>query len=183
MYRIHQESPQGGDHAHGELVAAIARFLKPTFYVELGCNSGDTFEKVEPYCSRAVAVDIKEDRFDHLQARGLGDHFVCKDSLDYIATLDDETVELCFIDSSHQEEMTFREFSAIAPKMTKNGIILMHDSYPPNQDYEQSDKCGGVSRAVERIRKNNAMFEFVTMPCQFGLTIARKSYGKQVLWR
>lgn len=183
MYSTFETHVSGTDKAHGALVAAIAAFLKPNLYVELGCFQGATFEMVEPYCGRAIAVDHVEDYRAFLDMRGLGHCFVCSDTLDFIAHLENESVDLCFLDSSHEEEATVREFHALVPKITKNGVVTFHDSYPPNQEYTQPGKCGGVWHAIERIQKENAFFEFVTLPSQFGVTIARKNFGKQLLWR
>lgn len=183
MYSTTECPMQGSDVAHGNFVAAIAQFLRPNFYVEIGCFQGSTFEKVEPYCGKAVAVDIKQESYDHLALRGYGENFVCMSSLEYIATLQDESVDLCFIDSSHEEEMTVKEFHAITPKLVRNGMLLFHDSYPPNHDFERPDRCGGVARAIERIRREPGNFEFCTFPSQYGITVARKSFGRQVLWR
>jgi Predicted O-methyltransferase len=182
MYRDFQCQPQGSDNAHGRLVAAIAAALQPSLYVELGCFRGDTFEMVEPYCAKAVAVD-HADYSMFFEPRGLASNFVHMDTLAYLATLEDSSVELCFLDSSHKEEATIHEFEALTPKMVKNGVVLFHDSYPPNEEYTQDGKCGGVWRAIEHLRKTSAYFEFATLPFQYGLTIARKSFGKQLLWK
>jgi hypothetical protein len=183
MYRETQSEPDDEEWSHGKFVASIAQFLRPKLYIELGCRLGETFAQVEPYCENAVAIDCVNHE-EWLRAKGLQECFVQSDTIEYMNAQEDESVDLCFLDSSHEEEATVLEFDAIAPKMRKNGVVLFHDTYPPNEQCTASDRCGGVWRAIERIKaKHSCSFEFATFPAQYGITVARKNLGRQLLWR
>lgn len=183
MYGTAQSEPHGSGLSHSIFVASIAQFLKPSIYVELGVADGQTFKMVHGIAEKSYAVDISQKTYDFLAADGLADCFHCEDSIVFLSKQPEESISLCFLDSSHEEESTIKEFQALSPKMEKNGVVLFHDSYPPNELHTGAGACGGVWKAIERLKRDaNGYFEFATFPSQFGITVARKNFGRQLLW-
>lgn len=182
MYGTTQSAADTRDPVHSNLVAAIAAFLRPSLYVELGASYAETFSKVVPYCDRAVAVDMKDYR-DHYDSLGLAEMFACADTVAYLGHLDHDTVDMAFLDSSHAYEKTMEEWAALEPRVRPNGVVCFHDSYPPNIEHQEEGQCGKVFKAIEYIKSRYSQtWEFCTLPAQFGVTIARKNLGKQVLY-
>lgn len=179
MYGAREEAPDFGNHS--ALVAAIARFLAPQLYVELGIEHATTLIAVLPYCVRAIAVDIYD---RSAECAGFPTAtFIQADSRDFLPTLNDDAIDLCFLDSSHEFAATVQEFAWLDRKVRPNGVVLFHDAYPPNSEFAQPGNCGRVCEAVAKLKVDYASrWEFVTLPAQFGLTIARKNLGKQLLW-
>ena len=164
---------------HGPLVAAIAMFLRPILYVELGAAQGETFRIVAPHAARAVAVDLSASNERHFA--GLGE-FWCGDTRDFLKAQPDDSIDLAFLDSSHEFMQTCDECELLNVKVRRNGIILLHDAYPPNEEQLSSDRCGDVHLAIDFL-KTNLGWEVTTLPAQYGLAICRKNMGRQLLWK
>jgi len=181
MYRADATEPESGI-IHEPLVAAIAAFLRPQLYVELGANGASTFRMVVPFAERGIAVDIEA--YEHFFEGIPNGRFVRQDSVEFLRGLDDDCVDLCFIDSSHEYGTTIAEFEQLVRVVRPNGVVLFHDSHPPNEAYISVGACGGVCDAIQTLKQRFVTtFEFATLPAQFGLTIARKNLGRQLLWR
>jgi predicted O-methyltransferase YrrM len=68
-------------------------------------------------------------------------------SLDVVNRYDNESIDFCFIDGSHEYEYVKADILAYLPKIKKGGIIAGHDYN--NEDW------GGVVRAVDEIFGDN----------------------------
>ena len=181
MYRLQPITPELST-LHEPLVAAIAAFLRPELYVELGANGGSTFRAAIPFVGRGIAVDIEP--YEHLFEGIPNGQFVRGDTLAFLRGLDAECIDLCFLDSSHDMDATIAEFEELVRTMRANGVVLFHDSYPANEAYTSPGACGRVCDAIPLLKSRfAAIFEFATLPAQHGLTIARKNLGRQLLWR
>lgn len=177
MYGTTQEQPRGGDH--GDLVAAVAAFLKPDRYLELGCLVGSTLRKVAPFCRLAIGVDRAADR----AAEG---NLVIEraDTVEFMETLPADSVELVFLDSSHEYAHSLRELVQIERILVENGVLLMHDTYPPSSSQERPGYCGDVWRLAAELDSRPG-WQAMTLPAQYGLTLARKlpAGWKQLAWK
>lgn len=179
MYGVEQALPEGTSHP--ALVAAIAAFLRPELYIELGANLGATFGLVAPHAKRAVAVDIEP--YERLCEGIENGTFVRSDTVEFLKAFNADTVDLVFLDSSHRYEATLAEFAELARVVRPNGVVVFHDSYPPSAGYATEGYCGRVCDAISLLKTRYADWEFATLPAQFGLTIARKNMGRQLLWQ
>jgi SAM-dependent methyltransferase len=177
VYGRTQCDPVGGNH--GDLIAALAAFLRPQVYVELGVLNGATFDLVAPYCDRAIGVD----RTIPFERQGDA-RFVQMDTVEWMKLQDRESVEFVFLDSSHEYMATLNELIEIERLLMPNGILAMHDTYPPNEAQERQGYCGDVWRAVRDL--NPTVWEKMTLPAQYGVTLARKlpsNITRQLAWK
>jgi predicted O-methyltransferase YrrM len=177
VYGPTQSDPVGGDH--GDLIAALAAFLRPQVYVELGTCNGATFDRVAPHCGAAFGVDL------NVPSERQGDpRFVQMDTVEYLKTLRAESVDFIFLDSSHEYDATLRELQEIERVLVPNGVLAMHDTYPPNAEQERQGYCGDVWRAADE-ELNPVIFERMTLPAQYGVTLARKlpTNGRHLAWK
>jgi len=183
MYGLEPSETRGGDH--GDVVAAIARFLQPNVYVELGFHRGETFRKVEQFCRHSIGVDHESIQCDSgaIESDGRKRTLLRIDTIDYLRLANDSWVDLIFLDSSHEYEATMRELVEIERVLVPNGTLLMHDTYPPNPDQAIPGRCGDVWR-VAAVMRHMPQWECSTLAAQYGLTIARKlpPGGGQVAW-
>jgi predicted O-methyltransferase YrrM len=178
MYGPTQSNPVGGDH--GDLIAALAAFLRPSVYVELGTCNGSTFDRVAPHCGVAFGVDL------NVPSERQGDpRFVQMDSVEYLKTLRAESVEFIFLDSSHEYEATLKELVEIERVLVPNGVLAMHDTYPPNEEQERQGYCGDVWRAAADLCIRRPGWQSMTLPAQYGITLARwrTKNGNQLAWK
>lgn len=165
---------------HGPLVAAIAAFLRPAVYVELGVAAGDTFKLVASHCGEAWGVDLSPD--SAAPVTSAGGHFYLGKAREFLLSREDASIDFAFLDSSHDFADTIDECIFLNAKVRKNGVILLHDAYPPNVEQQERGRCGDVWKAIPII-KANLEWEVTTLPAQYGLAICRKNCGRQLLWK
>jgi predicted O-methyltransferase YrrM len=131
---------------------------------------------VAPHCVESIAVDIED-----VAANLAGVprcRFIRGDSVDVLRTIDPESCDLVFLDSSHQYQKTLDEVVGINRILAPNGVVCLHDTYPPNAEYATPGRCVDVWKAVAQLP-----WEHVTLAAEYGVTICRKSLGRQLLWR
>ena len=71
-------------------------------------------------------------------------------------------INMVFIDSSHQYAHTLRELSLWYENLEKGGIIFMHDTSVLATQYD-STHCGGVKKAIEEWKMQNASVELINI--------------------
>lgn len=180
MYRKQQSERSGGSHA--DLILALVRFLQPRTYVELGVAQGETFEPVHrEQISKgrfAVGCDLS------IQARPIiGVDYGVK-SLDFVRPMLDRSVDLAFIDADHRHDSVIADVMELSPKMAPNGIVLLHDTYPPNETYLADGYCSDSWRAAQTLHnQHGSYYESVTLAAEWGLTIIRFHGGRQLGWK
>lgn len=166
---------------HNNVVAGIAKWMNPHTYVEIGANHGGTFNKVAPLVKRAVAVERKEK---------LHKDIVSADNVEKYAMSSDEfakkwkdEINLLFIDADHSHSQSLKDFLHFSQFVPEDGLILMHDTYPPNQMWIENNRCCGVYKTAWFIRNElRDSFEIVTLPFECGISIIRRA-KKPLHWK
>lgn len=84
---------------------------------------------------------------------------------------------LAFIDGDHIYEQARKDFDHIVPLVVDNGFIILHDTYPPDEEHLSEHRCGGVYRLRQEIEASGK-FDVMTLTrgaaMGVGLTICRK---------
>jgi len=176
-------------HAHSDLVLALARFLKPELYVEIGIEQGGTFkllhEEQTKNGRKALGCDVMQPENPFWQSERLPDAQYGMFSTQFIWLLRDASVGLAFIDANHLVEEVRADLRAMSAKMAVNGILLLHDTYPPDMACEHGNFCGDGWKLIPQLLHDSwfvSEFELVTLPAQYGLTIMRKHRGRHLAW-
>lgn len=80
---------------------------------------------------------------------------------------------LIFIDGDHNYEQVKKDFCNFVPYVVDNGYILLHDTYPPTEEYTNENRCGTVYRLRQEIEKDNK-FDIITLPvgCAIGVGLS-----------
>ena len=158
-----------------------AGFLKR--YLELGIRQGNCFNEVAPLSTEAYAVDIKNS-YKHIKRNK---NLVWKHmkTEEFLKNHDAKRkFDLVFIDADHTHEGSLNDFKLVFPLVNDNGIILLHDSYPPSEEFAQPGYCWDSYKTAVYIRNNfNKECEIATLPFYYGISVVRKiSLNKQLLW-
>jgi len=159
-----------------------AGFLKR--YLELGIRKGNCFNAVAPLSSEAYAVDTRNYYRYVEQNKNL--IWNRMPTVEFLKKHDSEKkFDLVFIDADHSYKASLNDFKLVLPLVNDNGLILLHDTYPPSEEFISSDCCCEVYKTAEYIRNNfNKECEIVTLPFYFGISVVRKiGLGKHLLWR
>lgn len=176
-----------------DAVQAILDLYEAPSYLEIGVETGFTFNKVR--AARKAAVDIKF-LFDLDAARtavaGQDVHFHECPSDDYFErVVGNDCFDVVFIDGLHTFDQTLRDLLNAIQHLREGGVIIIDDVLPPTyaaslpslaenvafrkeRGIKMIDWMGDVYRLVFFIRDYLPGFSFATMV---------ENHGETVLWR
>ncbi len=116
------------------LIAALVRVLRPKTIVEFGFASGHSalnFLEVMPANSKLFSFDISPRAHD-IAAVFAGDSrftYRHKSQTDFAPEdVDGCTIDLCFIDASHDLYLNQETWRRVLPSLAPNALVLVHDT-------------------------------------------------------
>jgi len=156
-------------------------------YLELGVFRGRTFNRVAPYAKNAYAVDMKKVFYKYIAHNENLVWYRCTTD-EFFEQLDENTMfDLVFIDANHSRENSMRDFKNSFKHLNGNGIILLHDTYPPDESQitDGINGCGTAYQTALEIKQEwGEVCEITTLPFWFGISIVRKiSNNVQLYWK
>lgn len=160
---------------HASFIGEIARQMRPSAYLEIGVYRGETFRKVSKWSGVNVGLDI-----DPVAIKSISR---VKNSMSIVGEIQalagrldlPETYDLIFIDANHAKENVISDFKAASILLKRNGLILLHDTWPKNESYTTPGFCGNAYLAVEVLRGSCPDWSFVTIPAHPGLTFCQRN--------
>jgi len=160
----------------------------------LSCTQGDVLEigvgessiylshVTRKYHRKIYHCDVAASKIDNpLTVKGyldteIGVFFRCP-SDEMFAKGNITPIALGFIDGDHIYEQVKKDFYNLLLLVVDNGYIILHDTYPPSEDYVDENRCGTVYRLRQEIEKDDSL-DCITLVsgCAMGvgLTICRK---------
>jgi len=86
---------------------------------------------------------------------------------------------LAFIDGDHVYEQVKKDFMHTFNYVVHDGVIFLHDTYPPDDSWKVPQRCGTVYKLREELEDwpNIQMFTFKRSAFDVGLTMIQKDYG------
>ncbi|OQY59560.1 MAG: hypothetical protein B6245_06045 [Desulfobacteraceae bacterium 4572_88] len=161
-------------HGHIPFAFAIMEMLRPKTFVELGTHRGDSYcafcqaaQKLDLDCA-CHAIDSWEgdahagfygpETFEELRAYhdplyGSFSRLLKMKFDEAIPLFPDSSTDLLHIDGLHSYEAVRHDFHSWLPKMSEQGLILLHDTRVREQDF-------GVWKLWEELREGYPGFEF-----------------------
>ncbi len=161
-------------HQHIPFAMHLVEVLKPEIIVELGAYKGDS------YCSfcqsvqelqlntRCFAVDtwkgdeqggyfgaevLENLRAYHDPLYGSFSKLIQSSFQDALASFSDGTIDIIHIDGYHTYEAVRRDFYSWRPKLSRRGIMLLHDTNVRDRNF-------GVWRLWDEIKEDYPHFDF-----------------------
>jgi len=140
-------------------------------YIEYGICSARNLRVIIPIVHSSYGIDIQ-------RQPGIPQNFFF-----YNTTTDDfsETMlpkleyHFAFIDADHKFENSFRDFENLYRYIQPGGYIFLHDTYPCEINYLETNYCNDCYKTPIEIKKKYPGIELLTLPLNPGLTIVRKS--------
>lgn len=118
-----------------------------------------------------IDVDGKQKSF-----KVCGSHFFIGPS-DELFEMDMGEIALAFIDGDHNYDQAKKDFLNVINIVVDNGYVILHDTYPPSEDYVDENRCGDVYKLRQDIEQD-PRFDCITLTrgtaMGVGLTIVRK---------
>lgn len=161
---------------HPNFIASVAKFYRPCLFVEYGTGEGVATKVYAPYCKQVFGVDMgrvpsTQEEIPNLTFFKMSTREFKKTVLDRLPI----TIDMAFIDASHDSRDVWQDFEDLFPKMTENGIIFMHDTFPCMEEWATSTFSWDTWKVPRMIKeKYGNVCEVLTIPVQPGLTMVKK---------
>lgn len=159
---------------HAPFLKFLIRELKPKVFVELGTHNGFSYfvgcQAIQELdlSTKAFAVDhwfgdSHAGRFDdsvYLSVVKLNNEFANFSTLlkmtffEAKTHIENESVDLLHIDGFHTYEAVKEDFETWLPKVSKNGVVILHDIHVRHADF-------GVYKFWEELKRKYETIEFV----------------------
>src|SRR5690606_512334 len=167
-------------NGHSLIIKQIAEEMLPQVYVELGICGGVTFNAVLPSIREvAYACDIGQGVGRVIDSK----HpkvkiFDNRSSMEFSRIWNESIkreIDLIFIDADHSRDAVILDAINFYPWLKEDsGLMVLHDTWPPDKLYTSKDRCGDCYRSVSILKKKLNGAEILTIPVQYGLTLIRK---------
>jgi predicted O-methyltransferase YrrM len=90
---------------------------------------------------------------------------------------------MIFIDADHSYKSSYYDFLNYKDLVRNDGIILLHDTCPGNEDMTKPSSCHDTWKTAVMIKENHKdECEIVTIPDGCGVSIVRMNRGKHLIW-
>jgi len=93
-------------------------------------------------------------------------------SEEFLTKFDDSPIAIAFLDGSHKFDIVKKEADFLLPRMSKYGVLFLHDTFIP-------EKRSSISEVfkLRQLLENDSSFQVFTFPftaAQYGLTMVMK---------
>jgi len=147
-------------------------------YLEYGVRSGENFAKISEKVSEAYGVDMViqsgVDMFSRSNLNTQLYEMLTDEFRDRVLPYMDN-MDVIFIDADHSSKSVISDFEGVILRVNVGGYIVMHDTYPCNEDYLHPGACHDCYKTPMYIKgKYGDKVEVLTLPLNPGVTIVRK---------
>lgn len=166
--------------AYYEVIVEIVKGCAFESFLEIGIGCGVLTGKLSQQCpmlKQITGVDIHDG-----DPPPPGVEWIREVGSDDFFRDDGRTWDAIFIDGDHMRPQTDRDVINAMRVLNDDGLIFMHDTYPPNTDPHTTSwlVCGDVYKTYLALAERTDL-EVVTLPLWCGLTIVRRVHERR-LW-
>tara|TARA_R100001082_G_C4338338_1_gene148882 strand:+ start:293 stop:985 length:693 start_codon:yes stop_codon:yes gene_type:complete len=160
------------------IIEAILMNSRYTSFLELGISTGYLCPRLRDNCAnleRIVGVDINTELFRNatVMTAALSRNITYVNaSTDEFFANNNEQFDCIFIDAMHEYEQCSRDFENALNVLTPDGLIFLHDTYPPDIEDTVPGRSGDVYRTYLDLVKREDL-EVLNIPLHLGLCIVR----------
>jgi predicted O-methyltransferase YrrM len=123
---------------HEDFIVHLAKVLKPNVYVELGLYRCDIFNRIIPHANTLIGVDLSTESGKYMRkSKKTSFQNITTDDYYEIIKKTGIKIDMLFIDANHSQESVKRDFENYFNLVSDNGLILLHDGYPKNEEFTQ----------------------------------------------
>ena len=147
--------------------------VKPDLkFLELGTSTGVAFNSLT--FDNKYTVDLN--RPDLIQ--GHPNSFE-QSTDEFFATTELTGFDLIFIDANHDSEQVLRDYNSSVSRLAPGGVIILHDCYPPTEEYCEPRFCSDSYKILEALARTGQEVTF--SKDDFGVTMVTNA--KPLDWR
>lgn len=176
-----REKPQNLDIIYSDVIANIILGSNFKSYLEIGVDTGFTLRKVldkNQQLELVTGVDLKNKdcikRISLFKESRL--KLIFNTNSNEFFKKNKQKFDGIFIDADHSYKQSRTDFFNALTFLNSNGIIFLHDTYPPNKEATNPNKCGDTYKLYLELSKkaNKLNIDIVNLPFINGLSIIRK---------
>lgn len=147
-----------------------------TIYLEYGVRDGGNFKEMSDRVKKAYGVDmiikeeVRSNKNDNMELYEMMTNEFRDSKLPLMGQMD-----VIFIDADHSSTSVIADFNGVYMKVNKGGYIILHDTYPCNEELLSPGGCNDCYKTpmyLKSVYRDN--IEILTLPLNPGLTIVRK---------
>jgi len=161
----------------------IILYYRPYPIVEIGAGSSTIYlaREAEKFNVKLYSCD-KSPRKNRVYFKG--HTFIQKFSRDFIAEFDDYPVSIVLIDADHAYDVAKMEFEFFFDKLIPGGMIFLHDTMPPSEEFLTPTACYDVYKLRQELEKRTDLdcFTFPYTAGFMGLTMVGKRDPNARYW-
>jgi Methyltransferase domain len=124
---------------------ALARYERPTLYLEIGVREGESFR----LANADAKIGIDPERMPSMDTLDPGEAFFETTSDGFFAehaprVLEPESVHVALVDGLHKFRQVLRDLTNLEPYMRPDGIVILDDCNPLNAERGGETPVGGA---------------------------------------
>lgn len=112
-------------------------------YLELGLNCGTNFNSL--LLKNKKSVDIKASKVTPTYLM----------STDSFFAQNQDIFDMIYVDADHAYEQVIRDYNNSVDVISNNGLIFLHDLYPPDEAHTASNLCDNSFKILNYFIENN----------------------------
>jgi hypothetical protein len=147
-------------------------------FLELGIGTGMLAGSLRQHCTNLKTITGVDILVGDLPPEGV--EWIREKRTDVFFKEDDRTWDCIFVDADHSYPQALRDVINSLKVLNDDGLLFMHDTYPPNVESVVPSLCGDVFKAyLELVERPD--LEVLTLPLFNGLTLVRR-VDKRRIW-
>ena len=124
---------------------ALARYERPTLYLEIGVREGESFRLV----GADTKIGIDPERMPGMDVLMPGERYFETTSDEFFddhaaAVLGRESVHVVLIDGLHEFRQVLHDLTNLEPYMRRDGVVILDDCNPPSAERGSATPRGGA---------------------------------------
>lgn len=132
-------------------------------YLEIGIQYKVNWNLIK--CQDMVGVEPSADE--------MHDDRIIKVTSDQYFANHTKTFDIIFIDGDHNAPTVSRDLENSFKVLNEGGTVVLHDTYPPEEEFTHPYRCGTVYEAVWQFRQNPG-YDILTYQHDFGVCLMKR---------
>lgn len=168
-------------HSYASIIAEIVKGCNFDTFLELGVDTGFTTKKVLDTAlnlKKVYCVDLRgEDIIKYHSDNNFKIEYYFNSTTDnFFLSKHISNIDCCFIDADHSYGQSRIDFFNAFEILSDDGIIFLHDTYPPSIELTTPDRNGDTYKLYLELSSKewSDKIDIINLPIYDGLTIIRK---------
>ena len=145
----------------------IALYHRKGCLVEIGVGESTFFmcKHGKDHDRDVYSIDLNSGKLkDYNYHKYFAGHYVMWGDSREITGRWDKPIAVMLIDGTHDYEIAKTEFANMWPHVVEGGMVFIHDTYPPQEEFLSEYACGDVWKFRKDLEKRQDEMDILTLP-------------------